>query len=134
MPSVVASVKSWVFATSDFVLAFVGAAAVVYPTLSLLADAAGPPFQSFVPFVAFSLAFGATYPLVAGGWSIARLYDVLVVALCFLILATVLLAAIAGTTGRFPGGTHPSAANAGWVVSLALAYALVSRLDVRLFG
>jgi hypothetical protein len=58
----------------DVFLACFGGATVVYPTLSLvdvLFPASAPPMS--VSVLTFVLAFGASYPFVAGGWSLRGL-------------------------------------------------------------
>lgn len=132
MSRVVDEVRSWVFATSDFVLAFVGAIVVAYPAVAFADALAGSPLPGLVPLAAFALAFGASYPLVAGDWSIARLYDVLLVAVAISVVATLALTAVA--TALDLGSTPESGPAGGWLLSLAAAYGVVTRFDVHVFS
>jgi len=128
--SVSRAVGSWTLATVEFVLAIAGAMAVAYPTVSLASTLAGSPAPALVPLV----AFGASYPLVAGGWSLPRLYDVLLVAACCAVLGSVLAAGLAVAFAVEPAAPQRIAATAGWVLSLAVAAAAVSRFDVGMFA
>lgn len=134
MESVSRAVESWTLATVEFVLAIAGAMAVAYPTVSLASTLAGSPAPALVPLVAFALAFGASYPLVAGGWSLPRLYDVLLVAACCAVLGSVLTAGLAVGFAVEPAAPHRVVATAGWVLSVAVAAAAVSRFDVTVFA
>lgn len=129
MSRAVAEVGSWVVATTDFVLAFVGAFAVAYPVLSFAHAIAGSPVPGLVPNAAFALAFGASFPLVAGDWSIARLYEVLAVAVAAAVLGTIALTGLA--TALDLGALPSTSATGGWLLSLAVAYAVLARYDVR---
>jgi len=119
-------------ATSDFVLAFVGAVAVASPALAFANSLLGSPLPGLVAPAAFALAFGASYPLVAGGWSIARLYDVLLVAVAVAVPGAVVLAAI--WTALDLGPPPSTDATGGWLLALAAAYAAVTRFDVRVLS
>lgn len=134
MTNLLAGVGSWTSATAAFVLAFAGSLGVVYPTLSFAADAVAFPFPGVVGLAAFALAFGASYPLVAGGWSIPRLYDVLLVAACCTVLVSVVLAGVATATTRAGTWPQPATATGLWVLSLGIASLAVFRFDFRVFA
>lgn len=128
------AVESWTLATVEYVLANAGAMAIAYPTVSLASTLAGSPAPALVPLVAFALAFGASYPLVAGDWSIPRLYDVLLVAACCTALATVALAGVAIATNQAPTWTRPGTAARLWVLSLGIASLALSRSDLHVLA
>jgi hypothetical protein len=128
------AVQSWTSATVEYVLANAGAMAVAYPTVSLASTLAGSPAPAVVPLVAFALAFGASYPLVAGDWSTPRLYDALLVAACCAVLASALTAGLAVAFGVEPAAPQRVVVTAGWVLSLAVAAAAVVRFDVGVFA
>lgn len=72
-PSLSRSLRSTVDATYDFLIAVLGGVFVVFLSLQTMNDAAGMPVsESLVGAVACVLAFGASYPLVAGPWSLNR--------------------------------------------------------------
>lgn len=128
MASVSASVRSWVSATAAFLLAFSGVAVIVYPVLSLLRPFFGPSASPAVPFLTFVLAFGASYPLVAGGWSLRRLGEFHVVAVVATIAWAVVLELFRFASGV--GSTSPL--RQAWVFALATAYVVVYRSGVEL--
>lgn len=81
MSSAVSSVESWLSAIVEFTVTFLGVAVVAYPVLAFVESVlVGGAARGAVGFLAFSLAFGATYVFMTGSWSVWRYARYLVVA------------------------------------------------------
>jgi hypothetical protein len=113
------TVRSWGYATSDFLLAAVGLFVALFPGLSVVvALLTGNPLGTgpAAP-VTGVVAVGGSYPFVAGDWSYGRLYRFLAGFLVAGAAATLAgLAVLAGRPGPLP---DPVLARA---VVLAVAY------------
>ncbi|NHN40186.1 hypothetical protein G9C85_00865 [Halorubellus sp. JP-L1] len=134
MGSAAREATSWLLATLDFVFAFVGVGAVAYPTLRLVAELAGPTVpRGLVPLAAFALAFGASYPYVAGDWSLGRLGEFLFVAIASTLAWGVLVAGVVLALDLPSYPADPAPAATAWTLALATAYAVVYWRAIRLF-
>ncbi|MFC6955158.1 hypothetical protein [Halorubellus litoreus] len=134
MENTASGVRSWLLATVDFAFAFLGVAAVAYPTLSLVASLVGSPFlRALAPILTFVLAFGASYPYVAGDWSLGRLGEFLFVAVAGALAWGALVAGVvlALDLATDPGDPAPIAT--AWTLALATAYVVVYWQERQLF-
>ncbi|WP_227130700.1 hypothetical protein [Halorubellus salinus] len=134
MENTTGSVRSWLLATVDFAFAFLGVAAIAYPTLALAGALVGSPtLRALVPVLTFVLAFGASYPYVAGDWSLGRLGEFLFVAVAGSLAWGALVAGVvlALDLATVPGDPAPIAT--AWTLALATAYAVVYWQERQLF-
>jgi len=113
------TVRSWGYATVDFLIAAVGLFVVVFPALSVVVALATGDSLGAGPagFVAFVVATGGSYPFVAGDWSYGRLGRF--VAALLVTTATVSLLGLAALSRLEVALPSPVAARAA---VLAVAY------------
>jgi hypothetical protein len=125
-PSLSQSLRSTVGATYDFLVSFLGGVFVVFLSLQTVNDAAGMPVsESLVGAVALVLAFGASYPLVAGPWSLDRFTE-FVLTFFIAVVGLALLSAIPFiAVGGIPSDSLIAGAAKVAVVMGALAIAVV---------
>lgn len=92
--------RSWATATVDTVVIFVAMVALLFPVTSALGAAVGFP-SGWADAVTGIVAFGATYPFVAGAWSIGTLgeYFFAFVATTLVLLGTEGVLLATGTVG-----------------------------------
>ena len=134
METTESGVRSWLLATVDVGFAFLGVAAAVYPTLSLAAALLGSPFlRALVPVLTFVLAFGASYPYVAGGWSLGRLGEFLFVAVAGVLAWGAVVAGVLLVFDVAIVPDDPAPIATAWTLGLATAYAVVYWQEIRLF-
>jgi hypothetical protein len=76
MSALLAELRSWSTATADLLLAAVGLGTLLYPGAATLNAALGDPVAPpVVRLAVVVVAFGGSYPFVAGDWSPGRLWD-----------------------------------------------------------
>ncbi|WP_323676752.1 hypothetical protein [Halorubellus sp. PRR65] len=134
METIVDEIRSWLLATADFAFAFLGVAAVAYPTLYLLAALVGSPvLRDLAALAAFVLAFGASYPYVAGDWSLGRLGEFLFVAVAGVLAWGAVVAGVVLALDLATAPDDPASLATTWTLALATAYAVVYWQQRQLF-
>lgn len=134
MENTESGVRSWLLATVDVAFAFLGVAAIAYPTLALVAALLGSPtLQALVPVLTFVLAFGASYPYVAGGWSLGRLGEFLFVAVVGSLTWGAVVAGVVLALDVATVADDPAPIATVWTLALATAYAVVYWQEIQLF-
>ncbi|WP_135852677.1 hypothetical protein [Halorussus salinus] len=121
---------SWLWATVDVFLAFVGFVVVFYPLVTFGNEILGfPVTQSTVNLVVAVLALGGAYPVVAGDWSLGRLGE-----FTFVLVASAMVTAVAAMIFMVASGTQLASDTllfrvAVWGLAYLLAY-VVYRTNV----
>jgi hypothetical protein len=126
---------SWSLATVDTVLSILALLVIWYPVIYYTNTVAGfPLIESSVNFAVAVLAFGSSYPFVAGHLSLGDLGEYL-----FLLLASALVWGIIGTIATVAAGMTFSGSNytplaATWGLAYLTAYSIVFRTKITIFN
>ncbi|ELZ57996.1 MULTISPECIES: hypothetical protein [Halorubrum] len=135
MSTVERGVDSWLSATLDFLLSVLGFTIVWYPMVSLGNAVLGFPVStSTVNLIVGVLAFGGSYPVVAGDWSLGRLGEYL-----FVLIASVIGWGLVGmvpflASGVSVSGSNPAPQAAVWAAAYLTAYVVVYRTRWSVFS
>ncbi|WP_080510492.1 hypothetical protein [Halorubrum coriense] len=125
---------SWLSATLDFLFSAFGLVLVWYPMVSLGNAVLGFPVSASTRNLLVGvLAFGGSYPVVAGDWSLGRLGEYV-----FVLLASVLAWGFVGTVAVLAweasfSGSNPAPQAAVWAAAYLTAYFVVYRTQWSIF-
>ena len=125
---------SWLSATLDFLLSFVGFIIVWYPMVSLGNAVLGFPVSTSTSnLIVGVLAFGGSYPVVAGDWSLGQLGEYI-----FVLLASTIGWGLVGIVALLVSGVTISGSNlapqaAVWAAAYLTAYVVVYKTQRTIF-
>ncbi|WP_080506811.1 hypothetical protein [Halorubrum distributum] len=125
---------SWLSATLDFFLSIIGFIIVWYPAVSLGNAILGFPVSASTSNLLVGvLAFGGSYPVIAGDWSLGQLGEYI-----FVLFASAIGWGLVGMTAVLASGVSISGSNlapqaAVWVAAYLTAYIVVYKIQRSIF-
>ncbi|ELZ33824.1 hypothetical protein [Halorubrum distributum] len=125
---------SWLSATLDFLLSIVGFIIIWYPMVSLTNAVLGFPVSTSTSnLIVGVLAFGGSYPVVAGDWSLGQLGEYI-----FVLLASTIGWGLVGMVAILVSGASISSSNlvpqaVVWAAAYLTAYIVVYKTQRSIF-
>ena len=127
--------NSWLSATLDLLLSFLGFILVWYPMVSLGNSVLGFPVSTSTEnLIVGVLALGGSYPVVAGDWSLGQLGEYI-----FVLIASAIGWGLIGmvpflVSGVSISGSNPAPQAAVWAAAYLTAYIGVYRTQWSVFS
>lgn len=127
--------NSWLSATLDLLLSFLGFILVWYPMVSLGNAVLGFPISTSTSNLLVGvLALGGSYPVVAGDWSLGQLGEYI-----FVLIASALGWGLIGmiavlASGMSISGSNPAPQAAVWAAAYLTAYIVVYETQRTIFS